>query len=102
MGGVIHLGKDNTEDEHPSGRQKISTADEQVDDICCMVLNKSRVTIQQIAKSIGINSGSVLFIFTKILTMSKLYADGSQEVYLSTNWNGWYFKDSSNLLPGNP
>lgn len=53
-------------DHTRSGRQKTSTADEQVDGIHHMVLDGRCLTIQQIATSIGINSGWLLAILTEI------------------------------------
>ena len=50
-----------------SGHPKISTNDEQVDAIHYMVFNDICLTVQQIAKYIGIGSSSVHTVWTKIL-----------------------------------
>lgn len=67
-------GRVSTEDDPRSGRPKTSTTDEQVAAIHRMVLDDRRQTVQQIAKSIGISSGSVHAVLTDILGMSKLSA----------------------------
>ena len=51
--------RDSTKDGPRADRPKTTTTDEQVDAIHRMDLDNRRLTIQQIAKAIGISSGSV-------------------------------------------
>ena len=67
-------GRNSTKDDPRSGRPKTSTSDEQVDAIHRMVSDDKCLTVQQIAKSIGISSGSVHTVLTENLGMSKLSA----------------------------
>lgn len=62
--------RNSTKDPYP----KTSTTDEQIDTIHRMVLDDSHLTVQQIAKSIGISSGSVHTVLTEILEISKFSA----------------------------
>lgn len=64
--------RNNTNDDPPTGRPKASTADE--DAIYRMVLGGRRLTVQQIATSIGISSGSAHIDLTEILRLSKISA----------------------------
>ena len=63
--------RDNIENEFRSNRLLTSTTDEQVDAIHCLILDKRHFTVNQIAKSTDICSGSVYTILTA-LAMSKL------------------------------
>ncbi|XP_025105736.1 uncharacterized protein LOC112571137 [Pomacea canaliculata] len=64
----------STEDDPRSGQPKTSTTDDQVDVNHRLVLNDGHITVQQIAKSKGISSGSAHTVLTEILEMSKLPA----------------------------
>lgn len=57
-------GRDGTKDDPRSNRPKLSTIDEQVDAFHRMVLDDRRLSVEKIAKSIGISSGSVHTVLT--------------------------------------
>ena len=61
-------GRDSTE------RRPKTTADKQVDAIHCMVLVNRRLTVQKIAKFIGLNSYSFHSALTEILRLSNMSA----------------------------
>ena len=67
-------GWDRINDDPRSGHPKTSITDEPVDAIHRMVLDEKRLTVQQIAKSIGISAGSVHTGLTEIFGMNKLSA----------------------------
>lgn len=65
--------RDSTGGDSRLGLAKITITDEQVDVVYRMALDDRRLTIQQIAKSIGISSsGSVHTVLTEVLGMCKL------------------------------
>ena len=68
------LDRDSTEEDHQSGSSKVLTIYEQVGTTQLMVLDDKHLTVQQMANSIGISSGSVQTLLTEILGMSKLSA----------------------------
>ena len=61
--------RDSTEDDPRSSCQKTSIIDGQVD-VYYMIWDDRHLTVQQIAKSIGISSGSIHTILTEILEIS--------------------------------
>lgn len=67
--------RDSTEDDRRSGRLKTSTSDEQFYAIHLMVFKEGGLTVQYIAKSIGIGFVSVHTVLAEILGMSKMSAN---------------------------
>ena len=67
-------GRTSTKDEPRSGRPREVTNDSQIDHIHNMILNDRRITLRYISHAVGISFGSVQFILSNILRMSKLSA----------------------------
>lgn len=67
-------GRVRTDDDPRSYPPKTSTTDDRVDAKNRMVLDDKCLTVQQMAKSIGISSGSVHTGLTEMLWMNKLSA----------------------------
>ena len=92
------LGIDSIEGEFCSGRLKTSITDA----IHRIVLNNGRLSLRQIAKSLGINSSSVHTVLTDILGRSKLSARGVPRMLMSEHKlkRVDISKTLSDLLPG--
>ena len=67
-------GKESTDDDTRTGRQKSATMDAQVEGICRMVMNDRRVTVKHMAETLNVSAGSFHTALTQILRMSKLSA----------------------------
>ena len=66
--------RDSTENDPLPSHPKNSTTNEKVDAIYYIILDDKCLTVWQIAKSVGLSSGSVDTVLTEILGMSKLSA----------------------------
>lgn len=65
-------GRNSTENDPRLGCPKTTSTDKQVDVIYCIVLDERHLTVQKIAKIIGINSGLVYTVLIQILKRSKM------------------------------
>ena len=68
----LKRGRESTDNDERTGRQKTATTNAQVDGIRRMVINDRHVTVKDIAEALCISAGSVHTALTGILGMSKL------------------------------
>ena len=83
----LKWGRESTKDGPRCDLPKTSTTDKKIDAIQRMIFDDKRLTVQQIAKSIGIISGSVHTNLTKDLGMSKLSARHAKKNIISKRRN---------------
>lgn len=67
-------GREDVSDEERSGRPRMSTTDENIDEVKKLVLANRRITVREVAEDVNISIGSCHSIITNSLGMSRVAA----------------------------